>query len=114
MTTCSQCQAQNRPGVRYCETCGVLLSTSCPACGAVGAPGRTFCGFCGASFNASPPEESLSPRVYTPRHLAAKILTSRSSLEGERKQVTVLFADVSASMELLANRDPEEARNLLD
>src|SRR5919108_5927517 len=52
--------------------------------------------------------------AYTPPHLAEKILTSRSALEGEREQVTVLFADLKGSMELLADRDPEEARELLD
>ena len=51
---------------------------------------------------------------YTPSYLAEKILTSRSALEGERKHVTVLFADLKGSMELLADRDPEEARQLLD
>ena len=55
-----------------------------------------------------------APRTYTPPYLAEKILTSRSALEGERKQVTVLFADLKGSMELLADRDPEEARQLLD
>ena len=55
-----------------------------------------------------------TPLVYTPPHLAEKILTSRSTLEGERKQVTVLFADLKGSMELLAERDPEDARQLLD
>jgi class 3 adenylate cyclase/tetratricopeptide (TPR) repeat protein len=55
-----------------------------------------------------------SPQAYTPKHLAERILTSRSALEGERKQVTVLFADLKGSMELLADRDPEEARKLLD
>jgi class 3 adenylate cyclase len=55
-----------------------------------------------------------SPQFYTPAHLAEKILTSRSALEGERKQVTVLFADLKGSMELLADRDPEAARKLLD
>ncbi len=55
-----------------------------------------------------------SPQAYTPRHLAEKILTSKSALEGERKQLTVLFADLKGSMELLADRDPEEARKLLD
>jgi class 3 adenylate cyclase len=55
-----------------------------------------------------------SPETYTPKHLAEKILTSKSALEGERKQVTVLFADMKGSMELLADRDPEEARKLLD
>ena len=54
------------------------------------------------------------PRTYTPKHLAEKILTSKAALEGERKQVTVLFADLKGSMELLADRDPEEARKLLD
>jgi class 3 adenylate cyclase/tetratricopeptide (TPR) repeat protein len=55
-----------------------------------------------------------TPLAYTPAYLAEKILTSRSALEGERKQVTVLFADLKSSMELLADRDPEEARQLLD
>ena len=67
------------------------------------------------SFAATPavvPERP--PLAYTPTHLAEKIRTARSALEGERKQVTVLFADLKGSMELLADRDPEEARQLLD
>ena len=65
---------------------------------------------------AAPPvtEPERAPLVYTPQHLAEKILTSRSALEGERKHVTVLFADLKGSLELLADRDPEEARQLLD
>ena len=63
---------------------------------------------------ASAAPTALAPRTYTPAYLAEKILTSRSALEGERKQVTVLFADLKGSMELLAERDPEEARQLLD
>jgi len=59
-------------------------------------------------------EPARVPLAYTPAHLAEKILLSRSALEGERKQVTVLFADLKGSMELLAERDPEEARQLLD
>jgi class 3 adenylate cyclase/tetratricopeptide (TPR) repeat protein len=58
--------------------------------------------------------QEREPRAYTPSHLAEKILHSRAALEGERKQVTVLFADLKGSMELLADRDPEEARQLLD
>src|SRR5215510_677981 len=65
-----------------------------------------------ASAPTGPPQQA--PLAYTPPYLAEKILTSRSALEGERKQVTVLFADVKGSMELLADRDPEEARQLLD
>src|SRR5207249_10683414 len=57
---------------------------------------------------------SASPEAYTPSHLAERILTARSALEGERKQVTVLFADLKGSMELLADRDPEDARKILD
>src|SRR5215510_12808796 len=65
---------------------------------------------------AGPPAQTMAPAplTYTPPYLAEKILTSRSALEGERKQVTVLFADLKGSMELLADRDPEEARRLLD
>jgi len=65
-----------------------------------------------ASGPATDPERA--PRSYTPAHLTEKILQARPSLEGERKQVTVLFADLKGSMELLADRDPEEARQLLD
>jgi class 3 adenylate cyclase len=74
----------------------------------------------GAGETALPPRTALTPDqarptlVYTPPHLAEKILTSKVALEGERKQVTVLFADLKGSMELLADRDPEEARALLD
>ena len=62
----------------------------------------------------SRPPRFASPQRYTPKHLVEKILTSRAALEGERKLVTVLFADLKGSMELLADRDPEEARKLLD
>src|ERR1700745_2022479 len=60
------------------------------------------------------PCPARAPLTYTPSYLAEKILTSRSALEGERKQVTVLLADVQGCMALLAERDPEEARQLLD
>ena len=88
---------------------------TCVSCGAETAPGKRFCGSCGAAVSGAPAgERFVSPESYTPRHLAKKILTSRSAVEGERKQVTVLFADLKGSMELLADRDPEDARKLLD
>jgi class 3 adenylate cyclase/tetratricopeptide (TPR) repeat protein len=68
----------------------------------------------GATATAPAGEPARPPRSYTPPYLAEKILTSRSALEGERKQVTVLFADLKGSMELLADRDPEDARAILD
>jgi class 3 adenylate cyclase len=67
-----------------------------------------------APVSPSTPDPVRAPLTYTPSYLAEKILTSRAALEGERKQVTVLFADLKGSMELLAERDPEEARQLLD
>src|SRR6202011_4046757 len=73
-----------------------------------------FCGSCGSPATPEPIERQPSTQAYTPKHLAEKMLSSRHALEGERKQVTVLFADLKGSMELLADRDPEEARRLLD
>src|SRR5262249_52286306 len=67
----------------------------------------------GLAPEAPPPPRFTSAESYTPRHLAERILNSKAALEGERKQVTVLFADLKGSMELLADRDPEEARKLL-
>jgi class 3 adenylate cyclase len=87
----------------------------CGACGAPTAAGQKFCGDCGVPLTRAEATAKFgSPARYTPRHLAERILTSKGALEGERKQVTVLFADLKGSMELLADRDPEEARKLLD
>ena len=112
---CPRCHAQNREGARFCEDCGNALAASCPSCGAEVAPEKRFCGSCGARVDvAVAGSRFASPRNYTPAHLAEKIHTSRRALEGERKQVTVLFADTKGSTELIADRDPEEAREILD
>src|SRR5262249_55613116 len=111
--TCPQCRVQNPEDARFCEECGTRLALACPQCGTEVGPGKKFCRSCGTALSAPEPDR-LSPASYTPRHLAEKILTFKSALEGERKQVTVLFADLKGSMELLADRDPEEARKLLD
>ena len=113
--TCPRCRHENPPGLKFCGECGARLAAVCAGCGASNAPAQKFCGECGAALAPDAPgAASASPESYTPRHLAEKILTSRSALEGERKQVTLLFADLKGSMELLADRDPEEARHLLD
>jgi class 3 adenylate cyclase/predicted ATPase len=110
--TCPQCRQPAPSDAEFCSECGAKLIAACPACGVANAPGSKFCKKCGRPLGvaAAPP----SPQSYTPAHLAEKILDARSALEGERKHVTVLFADMKGSMELLADRDPEEARRLLD
>jgi class 3 adenylate cyclase/tetratricopeptide (TPR) repeat protein len=115
--TCPRCHAENREGRRFCAKCAAPLATACPSCGFSNEPGEDFCGGCAAPLTVpSRPAEArfASPQSYTPKHLAERILTSKAALEGERKQVTVLFADLKGSMELLADCDPEEARQLLD
>jgi len=111
---CARCQHENPAGQKFCGDCGARLAASCPACGAANPPGQKFCGECGAALSPGGARQLATPDAYTPKHLAEKILTSKSALEGERKHVTVLFADLKGSMELLADRDPEEARRLLD
>jgi class 3 adenylate cyclase/tetratricopeptide (TPR) repeat protein len=111
---CGQCGHDNAAGMKFCGECGTRLAVSCSQCGAPNAPGQKFCGECGAQLTAAVPARQGSPRDYTPKHLADRIIGSKASLEGERKHVTVLFADLKGSTELLADRDPEEARNILD
>ncbi|MGH8064091.1 MAG: adenylate/guanylate cyclase domain-containing protein [Candidatus Entotheonellia bacterium] len=113
---CTQCQFDNRTGVRFCEECGAPLAQGCPACGANVPPGRKFCGTCGHALAAAVPSAAPfpAPQSYTPRHLAEKILASRSALEGERKQVTVLFVDVSWFTAMAAQLDPEEVHALMN
>jgi hypothetical protein len=112
---CPRCGVDNPEGARFCEDCGDRLELACQSCGQPVGAGKRFCRSCGASLTAaSAGGRSVSPASYTPKHLAERILTSKTALEGERKQVTVLFADLKGSMELLADRDPEEARKILD
>ena len=100
--------------MRFCGQCAAPLVAVCPSCGAANPPENKFCGQCAAPLGQRPRPRFASPDGYTPQHLAERILTSKAALEGERKQVTILFADMKGSMELLADRDPEEARKLLD
>src|SRR5262245_48022844 len=116
---CPSCGRENREGAKFCGECAAALAEAlvpvCPKCGTANPKGRKFCDSCGnrigdVANRAQPPD----PRSYTPKHLAEKILTSRSALEGERKQVTVLFADVKGSMDLAEQVDPEEWHKIMD
>ena len=109
MVRCRQCQAENRAGRRFCAECGAPLSQACPACGFGNEPSEKFCGGCGQLLTTAheTPPLFTSPHAYTPKHLAEKILTSRSALEGERKQVTVLFCDLANSTALAERLGPK-------
>jgi len=112
---CLRCRYENRSGAKFCEECAAPLARACPNCSSQVSATAKFCPECAHPIAAPSAEPRfVSPDSYTPKNLAEKILTSRAALEGERKQVTVLFADVKGSMELLADRDPEEARKILD
>jgi len=111
---CPRCQAENRQGARFCHACGASLGAVCASCNANVEAGSRFCDGCGTPLAPAATSRFSAPEVYTPKHLATKILGSRAALEGERKHVTVLFADLKSSRELLADRDPEDAWTLLD
>jgi class 3 adenylate cyclase len=123
---CSACGHANRDSAKFCEECAAALARSCTRCGTGLRPGAKFCDECAhpAASPAQPASEGSeetardgterSPRDYTPKYLADKILRSKSVLEGERKQVTVLFADLKGSMELAEQLDPEEWHRVLE
>ncbi|MBI2179013.1 MAG: AAA family ATPase [Candidatus Tectomicrobia bacterium] len=113
---CPRCQAENPSQAKFCLECGARLALACAGCGTELPAGAKFCLECGQPVASASAVAArfASPESYTPKYLAERILTSKTALEGERKQVTVLFADLKGSMELLADRDPEDARTLLD
>ncbi len=117
---CPQCQSENSNIVAFCDQCGTQLEAPCPRCGEPNRQGAKFCRRCGQAIGETPVRSSPlnvgtpAPDTYVPKHLAEKILASRHKLEGERKQVTVFFADIRGSTTLVEGLDPEEAQKLID
>src|SRR5689334_17011278 len=118
---CPQCGFESPAGMKFCGRCGGALATRCAHCGAEVPPDFRFCGHCGKSLQDAPapavppaPPASAGAAAYTPKHLADKILKSRSAIEGERRQVTVLFADVAGFTSLAEKRDPEEVHRIIN
>ncbi len=114
---CPKCQFENREGARFCGECGYKFELSCPECGTNNRAENKFCDACG--YDLRTPEEISpvdysKPQSYTPKFLADKILTTRSSIEGERKFVTVLFADVANFTSIAEMLDPEEVHQIMD
>jgi len=113
---CPKCQFENPVGIQFCGKCGTKLAKICSQCGFDNPPGFDFCGKCGqilAEPKAHAPVDYSQPLSYIPKNLADKILSARSSMEGERKQVTVLFADVKGFTSISEKLDPENVRNLI-
>ncbi|HSF04343.1 MAG TPA: zinc ribbon domain-containing protein, partial [Methylomirabilota bacterium] len=99
--------------MKFCEECGASLELVCPACGARLPGNPKFCGQCGQPLTEKV-DRFAAPQAYTPPHLAERILKDRGALSGERKQVTVLFADVSGFTSLSERLDPEEVHGLIN
>jgi class 3 adenylate cyclase/tetratricopeptide (TPR) repeat protein len=114
---CPKCQFENRQGAKFCKECGAKLEHACPKCGANFTPDSKFCDECGYEIVKPTkvfPVDYSEPQSYTPKFLADKILTTRSSIEGERKLVTVLFADVANYTAISEKLDPEEVHQIMD
>src|SRR5262249_33756279 len=112
---CPKCRHENAAEAKFCEQCAAPLAGACAKCGSQVSSTAKFCAQCGHPLRpVAGNSPFFSPKSYTPQHLANRILTSRAAVEGERKQVTVLFADIKGSMEFVASRDPEDAQKLLD
>src|SRR5215467_1138777 len=110
---CSKCGADNREGARFCDKCGGKLSPRCASCGAENRTDAKFCDSCGAAFGAdatvAAPAEKMND---TPIRVTET--SAAENLEGERKTVTALFADIKGSTELQQDLDPEESRAIID
>jgi class 3 adenylate cyclase/tetratricopeptide (TPR) repeat protein len=114
---CSKCQTENPEKRKFCRECGAKLQNACPQCGNENLPGDKFCGECGNSLTElkeGPAIDYTKPQSYTPKFLVDKILTTRSSIQGERKLVTVLFADVANYTSISEKLDPEEVHQIMD
>jgi len=114
---CSACQFENPEGVKFCGECGAKLQKICPTCSAPNPVQFKFCGECGQPLTGPTkisPLDYAQVHSYTPKHLADKILTTRRAIEGERKLVTVMFADVADFTRLSEKLDPEEVHQIMD
>src|SRR5215510_3948897 len=134
---CPLCASDNREGAKFCDECAAPLPLHCPACGTENRPEAKFCNECAAPLarqsqvpspkskvestaDSRPQASDPRPISYTPKHLAERVLAeqaamaARGAVDGERKTVTVLFADIKGSMDLIEDLDPEEARHIID
>src|SRR6204780_114203 len=109
---CSNCKTENPPGKKFCGDCGAPLANTCPKCGADNPAGQRFCGECGTALGAS--AAAASAKKTNDSRIRVADTPAAENLEGERKTVTALFADIKGSTELEQDLDPEEARAIVD
>src|SRR4051794_12999694 len=110
--TCDTCGAQNRDDQRFCTTCGAPLGRRCPNCSTAVEPGQRFCGQCGTALTSTPSAPAAAPPPPPP--VITPAAAPHYELEGERKHLTVLFADIKGSMDMQADLDPEEWAGIMD
>ncbi|MGD8763777.1 MAG: adenylate/guanylate cyclase domain-containing protein, partial [Desulfobacteraceae bacterium] len=120
---CPTCKSDNREGVKFCEECGEKLELECPACQAKIPLEKKFCGECGHKLDvpvdSSPKDLSFDEKIakiqrYLPEGLTEKILSQRDRIEGERKQVTVMFCDLEGFTQISEKLGPEDAYTIID
>src|SRR5712692_11821159 len=115
---CTKCGTESATSRKFCAACGSPLSRRCPKCGAENAPSSAYCEDCGAALagnataaaTGSPQATSTAPNI----HVTPEQQDPSKTIDGERKTVTALFADIKGSMELMKDLDPEEARAIID
>ncbi len=113
---CAKCNYDHPADALFCMKCGAKIENRCSSCDTVNPPDANFCRKCGGAVGAGAPASSRSPRaaLETPRVEVTHERQRAGGLDGERKTVTALFADIKGSVELMEGLDPEEARAVID
>jgi hypothetical protein len=112
---CPKCEFENREGVKFCEECGAKLALICPECRSIIPLGRKFCGECGCDLRKpgeASPTDAAAPKPHILKPSADEASTISRKIEGERKQVTALFSDISGYTAMSGNLDPEEVKEI--
>ena len=112
--TCSACGAANPADAKYCNQCGATLSGGCPRCGHLNPPDSRFCNDCGLDLDPAVAPSGPAPDVSAPAPQATPPATGPATMTGERKQVTVLFADVTGFTSMSEQLDPEDMHNIIN
>jgi len=111
---CTKCNRDNPTDALFCEGCGAKLELACPACRAPVSPGARFCKKCGTSIGSAKADASATVSSTKSQIRVAADNGASGAVDGERKTVTALFADIKGSTELMRDLDPEEARAIVD